>query len=203
MFRDIGNDWSECWPTIILQRQLSNYKDLNIAFKKEILDREQSEQSANNSNGEAWQSRKADFFNKNDVCRELLLGEIRSLVTHMASLHGVNATRGQIEVEGWCVVNRKGHYHNPHVHHSSTWSGVYYVSARGEAWSSKKKDGAIEFFDPRLARPRTSDSVFSLIPHTGQLILFPSWLRHWVRPHYGKGTRISVPFNAALFVPGV
>ena len=36
----------------------------------------------------------------------------------------------------------------------------------------------------------------------GQVVVFPAWLRHWVPAHCGDGSRVSVAFNAAVFVDG-
>jgi uncharacterized protein (TIGR02466 family) len=35
-------------------------------------------------------------------------------------------------------------------------------------------------------------------PRSGQLVLFPSWLLHAVRPYRGDRERISVAFNFGL-----
>ena len=35
-------------------------------------------------------------------------------------------------------------------------------------------------------------------PKSGQLVLFPSWLQHAVRPYRGDRTRISIAFNFSL-----
>ena len=32
----------------------------------------------------------------------------------------------------------------------------------------------------------------------GMLVLFPSWLIHWVNPFYGEDHRISIAFNATV-----
>ena len=33
-------------------------------------------------------------------------------------------------------------------------------------------------------------------PTPGLMVLFPSWLQHFVHPFFGKGERISIAFNA-------
>ena len=38
-------------------------------------------------------------------------------------------------------------------------------------------------------------------PEPGMLVMFPSWLEHWVTPYRGKGQRISVAFNAVGNAP--
>ena len=41
-------------------------------------------------------------------------------------------------------------------------------------------------------------SQHAILPETGELVIFPSWLRHGVKPHSGKGERISVAINLTL-----
>ncbi len=38
-------------------------------------------------------------------------------------------------------------------------------------------------------------NVFALPPKAGGLLVFPSWLCHWVHPYAGPGERISLAFN--------
>ena len=35
-------------------------------------------------------------------------------------------------------------------------------------------------------------------PEAGLLVIFPSWLYHWVHPYGGQTPRIAVSFNASL-----
>ncbi len=38
-------------------------------------------------------------------------------------------------------------------------------------------------------------------PRPGLMVLFPGWLKHFVHPHTGTGTRISIAFNIAYKEP--
>ena len=35
-------------------------------------------------------------------------------------------------------------------------------------------------------------------PESGLLVIFPSWLYHWVHPYAGESPRIAVSFNVTL-----
>jgi uncharacterized protein (TIGR02466 family) len=37
-----------------------------------------------------------------------------------------------------------------------------------------------------------------IYPRAGQLVLFPSWLSHAVRPYHGDRERISIAFNFSV-----
>jgi uncharacterized protein (TIGR02466 family) len=48
-------------------------------------------------------------------------------------------------------------------------------------------------------RASASLGVSELVhPHTGMMVLFPSWLQHAVRPYQGEAERISIAFNLSL-----
>ena len=97
----------------------------------------------------------------------------------------------------------EGAAHTGHIHPHSVISGTVYVRMpRGAS--------AIRFEDPRLpmlmaAPTRRADApegmrtFETVMPESGTLLLWESWLRHEVVPHAGKpgadGERISVSFN--------
>ncbi|BCJ65705.1 TIGR02466 family protein [Polymorphospora rubra] len=96
--------------------------------------------------------------------------------------------------EAWGVVYHDWGFHRVHSHHDSAWSGVLYV----DMGDSRDEDGQIEFLDPRpsaCARHPGQPAVTTIKPATGEMILFPSWLEHWVTPHQGTRPRIVIAFN--------
>ncbi len=52
---------------------------------------------------------------------------------------------------------------------------------------------------PEESTPRAIllDIRFEYAPRAGLLILFPSWLTHWVHPHSGRRERIAISFNVS------
>jgi uncharacterized protein (TIGR02466 family) len=103
-------------------------------------------------------------------------------------------------MSAWANVARRGHYHRVHNHPSSCWSGVYYVDAGGDA-PGHPLSGVLEVCDPRPftemvpspGSPFGQRAVFRA--EAGTMVLFPSWLYHFVNPFHGDGERISVAFN--------
>jgi predicted 2-oxoglutarate/Fe(II)-dependent dioxygenase YbiX len=58
-------------------------------------------------------------------------------------------------------------------------------------------DGGNEF----LRTPFQSEAIeVTHVP--GQLVLFPSWLSHEVRPYFGQRPRIVIAFNAWVVIDG-
>ena len=92
----------------------------------------------------------------------------------------------------WVNVMRPGGTHSGHLHPHSVISGTFYVAV-------PPGSGALKLEDPRLpmlmaAPPRDGTFVYAE-PAAGTVFLWESWLRHEVKPHAGKGDRVSVSFN--------
>ena len=110
--------------------------------------------------------------------------------------------RGTISAVGWASVCRTGNYNAPHIHPESAWSGVYYVDA-GDPDDTMPFSSCLELLDPRSAAGgvNTPGDPFGhpvrIAPRAGLLVLFPSWLTHWVHPHSGRRERIAISFNVS------
>ena len=66
----------------------------------------------------------------------------------------------------------------------------------------------LEFLDPRGGAEAVTapgdpyGEPFRVWPESGLLVVFPSWLYHWVHPYAGKTPRIAVSFNVMLAAAG-
>jgi uncharacterized protein (TIGR02466 family) len=106
--------------------------------------------------------------------------------------------------EGWVNINPQHGFNVPHDHPGYTWSGVYYVSLP-EKQEAESRSGAIELLDPRtnvsaMATDIARKSLYfspkrTLNPKNGMILIFPSYLRHWVYPNEEDQDRISMAFN--------
>ena len=62
----------------------------------------------------------------------------------------------------------------------------------------------LEFLDPRAGVEAVTapgdpyGEPFRVRPQAGLLVVFPSWLYHWVHPYAGQTPRIAISFNATL-----
>ena len=109
-----------------------------------------------------------------------------------------------IELTGmWSNILKPGETHPPHTHSNNYISGVYYVQADNEPTTP-----AINFLDPRgqtcvLQPQQKRYNIYNSTRHSlpakiNRMILFPSWLSHFVPINYSKSDRISIAFNAML-----
>ncbi len=120
--------------------------------------------------------------------------------------------RGEIQLAltGWTVINGRGHFNVPHNHSANLLSGALYIAV-----PPGMRDGAITFMDPRLnlnahetpamkrlqVRPPWAATAIDVIPAAGEILIFPSWLNHYVQPFESddlKAVRIVVSFNATV-----
>ena len=100
----------------------------------------------------------------------------------------------------WGNILKPGETHPPHTHSNNFLSGVFYLN-------SDAKTGII-FQDPRPAadvlvpRKKTktneNSNLLSYTSNTNRLILFPSWLLHWVPTNESNRNRISISFNIQI-----
>jgi uncharacterized protein (TIGR02466 family) len=108
----------------------------------------------------------------------------------------------------WANISGRGAYNELHIHPGSVWSAVFYIDTGDEGLP---EGAAGEFYveDPRYPVPtlhrsglrmigadgRPQQDRQSLKVSRGDLILFPAWLRHGVRPYQGERERITVAMN--------
>lgn len=111
----------------------------------------------------------------------------------------------RLKLFAWMNANPPGGFNAPHTHPGAHWSGVYYVSQPAvESGSS----GMIEFLDPRSDLPnwrildaRPFRPKRRLRPAAGEIVVFPSYLMHWVYPNETDDERITIAFNATFRKP--
>lgn len=122
--------------------------------------------------------------------------------------------RLHIAAESWFHITRKGGYFALHNHPMASWSGVYCVSP-GDSAAGQPDSGQLSFISPMATNTMYVDMAMARFAHPynygprnfilkpGQLILFPSWVLHEVRPYLGEGERITVAFNARFAMVGL
>lgn len=104
----------------------------------------------------------------------------------------------------WININSKSAFNRPHVHPKSLFSGTYYVK------TPEQEGGAIVFVHPAVNFQYHLDAnlvndwndftsaTWRVYPKAGDLLIFPSYLVHYVEPNTVEEDRISIAFNAGL-----
>ncbi len=195
-------DITPTFPTLIGRVQLPDAETMNQGLHTLILNEEAQYPSLGRSNIGGWHSR-PDFLHRSDGNVDALASWIIWALRRMISATDQNAFKGTLDMTAWATVCRSGAYHAPHSHPDSAWSGVYYVDGGSEN-RDQPLSGMLEFLDPRAAAEAVSapgdpyGEPFRVRPQAGLLVLFPSWLYHWVHPYTGETPRIAVSFNATI-----
>ncbi|WP_028770943.1 putative 2OG-Fe(II) oxygenase [Silanimonas lenta] len=137
---------------------------------------------------------------------QFCLGELMQLVGQLSGYDLVALRKLEVQTDAWFHITRRGGHFGMHNHPMASWSGVYCVSP-GRHDADATDSGRLSFVNPnslagmyldpansRLRQPFAfSNHGFDLA--AGQLILFPSWVQHYVLPFQGEGERITVAFN--------
>ena len=112
-------------------------------------------------------------------------------------------------VQMWANVSGSGASNQMHVHPGNLWAAVFYVDLGVGDHAPEDVGGEFYFEDPRFpgtamhaAGFRMRDSKGApqvwqsqIRPQRGDIIIFPAWLRHGVRPYRGDRERISIAMN--------
>ena len=196
-------DVTPTFPTFIGRVRLPDAEAMNDGLHALILAEETEYPTLGRSNIGGWHSR-PDFFHRSDSNVSALISWTTWALRRMISATtGRDVFTGTLSISAWATVCRAGTYHAPHSHPDSAWSGVYYVDSGSEN-PGCRLSGVLEFLDPRAGAEAVSapgdpyGEPFRVRPQAGLLVVFPSWLYHWVHPYEGERPRIAISFNATI-----
>ncbi len=170
----------------------------NESLAKVITNRSLAESSRELSNIGGWQS-------NDDLAEDVQFTDLISFVRQKllkVALHNnyIDELKFVI-VNMWANINEHRDFNKAHLHPNSDWSFAYYVKVTEDS-------GGIVFCDPRVRRVmRVQDdilidysngsqhSIYTVNPLNGKLVIFPSYLEHYVEPNLTQETRISISGN--------
>ena len=132
-----------------------------------------------------------------------------ALALHVGQLNGYDAAaleKLRFDYHAWFHVTRKHGFQGQHNHPNASWSGIFCVHP-GDELPDRPDSGLVRFHDPRThidmysdagnrhLQPPWSMGTCDWRHRRGQLLLFPSYLRHEIYPYAGDRPRIVVAFN--------
>ena len=176
----------QLFPTPLLIVPYEQPIDKELAYLKTISYRKQ-QQNGNFRSDDSYLLRNEEFKNIKNF-----LGEAVDRYTKNV----LNSKQRLVITQCWANRNPKGSQHHEHVHPNSIVSGVMYFQINEKlppiAFAKDRQDGMK--LDPEKYNYLNSES-FMLPCKPGELILFPSSLKHSVPINQGEEDRISVSFN--------
>ena len=104
----------------------------------------------------------------------------------------------------WANINNYKDSNAPHVHQYCMLSGVYYLKAPKNSGNLvlKHPSACLEYDwnkTKMIEHMEYNSALYNFVPKEGQLLLFPSWVEHFVKPNLNKTQeRISIAFNIGV-----
>lgn len=194
------------FATPILSCVVTDASVINAELRERILEEQVVSSGIRRSNVGSWHSN-TDIFEKPWPSIDGLKAAITEAVGILVKQIGGPSRRPiALSFEGWACVSRAGDYNRLHSHPGWMLSGVYYVSP-GVLIDKQPDSGLLEFVDPRPAADwlrlawLTGSSREVILPREGLLVIFPSWLSHYVNPYAHDEPRIAIAFNATVTTP--
>jgi len=196
------------------------HQRLNPALRRFILAQEQSGAAANprpltQRNAALFESH-FNLFRQNDAAIQELKAfcwdQVFALIGRLNGYDPPTLGRLQIYNDCWFHVTRRGGFFGVHNHPNASWSGIYCVDP-GQHDVGKKDSGILGFINPMIMSAMHMDAGVATMPlphgyhvasvslEAGQLVLFPSWVLHDVKPFEGSGERITIAFNCWFTLP--
>jgi uncharacterized protein (TIGR02466 family) len=154
------------------------------------------------SNEGGWHS---DYLLLDNLDSELqpLFDEIQLRIKHLQISLDFKESLNHEIVDAWININKNRDFNNTHKHIGSTFSGIYYVKV-------PENSGVIEFTNPMSELPYVigdwmikeynffNSKIWKVTPEEGKLMIWPSWLLHYVKPNLSNDSRISIAFNTRI-----
>jgi uncharacterized protein (TIGR02466 family) len=119
----------------------------------------------------------------------LILPDIVSSIASPISLRVTNF---------WININKKGDGNLPHNHPNSQLSGAFYLTDNNSPIKFLRESTTAIWWLSCLGSKNDRIHSFTLaeyFPKKGSLLIFPSWLNHYVEPSESDQDRISISFN--------
>lgn len=205
----VSSGISALWPTHFMQRSIPNALPANDALLAIILEQDAAHNRESKDNDLTSDYLSQDFLSIDNVVvdwlKQCINKSVADYLRHCGLSYEVNWG-----LQAWPNINRRGDYHNLHNHPHSYLSGTYYVAVPNEQSFDKpsRQDlnpGAISFYDPRaqanMLAIRDDAQVeveHRVMPEAGMLLLWPSFLHHFVHPNTSDELRVSISFNVVL-----
>ncbi len=195
--------YEKLFSTPLFRFRVADTETLNKELMHEERRLRSEDEGVEKSNRGGWHSAGNLFEQKVPCIQRLKAASEAAVLDATAQINTkVDPKTYKLKTFAWMNSNPPGGFNAPHTHPGAHWSGVYYVSQPEVETGSS---GKIEFLNPRTDLPNWrifNAPAFSakkaIRPEPGELILFPSYLVHWVYPNETAEERVTVAFNATF-----
>lgn len=190
------------FPTPIGTFEIKNSESLNkglCEFLYEIREEEIGTNPQRSMNGPNGYHTKEDIMSRDNY----FIKEFHKTISSVLIDYYPHITRNQIgpntRIVSWGMIYGPGAYSRIHTHPGVDVSISYYCKVPDDM---KGDEGTFEYIDPRHAarwdRNFEGWGPGRIDPKEGSGSIFPSWLDHYVNPHYCEGDRICIATNVFI-----
>tara|TARA_R110000744_G_scaffold48752_1_gene106257 strand:+ start:468 stop:1052 length:585 start_codon:yes stop_codon:yes gene_type:complete len=179
------------FPNFFYTTMLDDINQSNI--KKFIFDIEKEDLGRTYSNAGGWQG---DLKNYSNGDIDMLVDSTTNICQEVANTWEIDNTI--VMHSAWANINRKRDFNHAHYHPNCYFSVIYYVAAESDC-------GGLIFNRPDLQGHYISnhnssytEKCYRIIPQTNLLVIFPSYLNHYVEPNLSDTARISIAMNFGI-----
>jgi uncharacterized protein (TIGR02466 family) len=194
------------FETPVLHAQITDAAPISAALAEAIRAHMAEAEGIGRSNVGGWHS-KTDMLAWGGPAAARLADAAIRAAKRMSHFDERDAATIRWSARMWANVSPPGALNMSHAHPGVLWAAVYYVDPGQDAGDAE--GGELFLEDPRFPVPLMTFPGFRALggdgapqplehmikPVAGDLILFPGYLRHGVRPHRGSRDRISVAMN--------
>jgi uncharacterized protein (TIGR02466 family) len=196
-------DIAQLFSTPIASFDFSERRQMNSDLASLLLEESLRKPSIGISNIGGWHSEN-NLHERSESCFRQLVEMVEQNAWRLSTFLLQRANKSypplKVKLSMWAMVMRQGDYTKPHTHSNAHWAVVYYPDVGDVGVSQHKNSGDISFIDPRLAYLPipgidAETGEFQVEPKTGQMLIFPGWLTHYVHLYSGTKPRISIACN--------
>ena len=194
------------FPTPILQGSVPDSDALNRHLAQAVRARRDSADGLGRSNVGGWHS-DTDMTGWGGTAALHLSDLAIRAARRMSHFDDRSPDSLRWWVRMWANVCPPGALNMSHAHPGVLWAAVYYVDDGCE--TGEVEGGELFLEDPRYPVPFLTFPGFRAMmpdgqpqsvehrirPRIGDLVVFPGYMRHGVRPHRGSRDRVSVAMN--------
>ena len=146
-------------------------------------------------------------WHSKDLKKEGLLLDllVQGIVGYFAPTNMVNKNAKMSISNIWANINGHNNLNLPHNHPRADLSGVWWIKVPPDSGniifnspSFFEEFPLYEFYSDEVKNQLNFHPTYYITPGEGQVVVFPSFLTHWVEPNKSQEDRISVSFNIDL-----
>ncbi len=212
------NSFIELWPVTILKSRLENYQAVNTELIRLFRQYQKDNSTGQDSGFISPDNFANDIDNRAlNILKSFITDGVYEISRTLNEKHWKHFALKSLRVDMtgmWFQISNGFTFHETHVHGNCSWSGVYYVQAGSASKSNDDRmpngmlNGVTRFYGQHLEESAAGhgdwgnyylqDYNWTSYPKDGNLIIFPSYLKHMAFPYNGEKDRIIVSFHAQV-----